>query len=68
MTDLTTKRLDSVPDIFGIETLQVILARPYRTCANLCRTTGFPARKIGREWRISRVGLQRWIEREFRCE
>ena len=63
--EINVKRLETAPDIFDIELLQSIMGRPYRTCINLCHAKGFPARKIGRAWRISRVGLQKWIEREF---
>ena len=41
------------------------LAIGKQAARNLCQAKGFPAHKVGREWRISVSKFERWVETEF---
>jgi len=56
------KNWEDLPAILTIEEVATFLRRGYRCVLQLCHTTGFPAKRIGRAWRINRDGLRRWLE------
>lgn len=56
------------PIILTLDQTAKILNRPYRTVLQLCHTPGFPARRLGRRWMVSRDGLRRWVEKYFVTE
>ncbi len=47
---------------YTVKELRKILNIPQVTAYELVRAEGFPSFRIGGRWRISRVGLEKWIE------
>jgi len=55
---------DDLPSVFGVKELCAVLDIGEAAGYTLTRQKDFPSMKIGRQIRISRSGLQRWVENE----
>lgn len=55
-------KLDELPDILDLEHLQAFLGCGYRTALSLVHKPNFPSIRLGRRWKISKMGLARWLE------
>lgn len=55
---------DSLPAFFGPRELGKFLGVGQAAAYAMTRQHGFPVLKIGRQYRISKDGLRRWIEKE----
>ncbi|MCL6449563.1 MAG: helix-turn-helix domain-containing protein [Armatimonadetes bacterium] len=56
---------DDAPVVMTLEQAAKILNRPYRTVLGLCHQRGFPARRLGKRWMVSRDGLRLWVKENF---
>jgi len=54
---------DSLPAFFGPKELAKFLGVGTAAAYRLVRQKDFPVLKIGRQYRISRDGLQEWVKR-----
>ena len=55
---------DALPAVFGVEELAQFLGIGKASAYNLAHRRGFPVIMVGRQIRISREGLRRWIEKQ----
>ncbi len=53
-----------LPPIMNLNDLAEFLDCGYKRALAMAHQKGFPSLKIGRGWRISRDGLQRWLEQQ----
>ncbi len=49
---------------YTVKELRKILNIPQVTAYELVRAEGFPSFRIGGRWRISKAGLEKWIEQQ----
>ncbi|WP_018086875.1 helix-turn-helix domain-containing protein [Desulfurispora thermophila] len=61
------KQLDwsTLPAFFGPRELARLLGIGEAAAYTMARQPGFPVLKVGRQYRISREGLQRWLEQQL---
>ncbi len=62
--DFLPKPLDDVDKIMTIEEVARYLSLHELTVRRLAREGGIPAFKVGRQWRVKKSLLDRWIEQE----
>jgi excisionase family DNA binding protein len=55
---------DSLPQFFGVARLKEFLGIGEAAAYSLVRRRDFPCLKIGRNIRISKDGLRRWVEQQ----
>jgi len=53
---------DSLPDVFGVAELAQFLGIGMTTAYELVNSEGFSIFRVGRNIRITKAGLQAWIE------
>lgn len=58
----TQIKWDDLPPFFGPRELARLLGVGEAAAYNMVRMEGFPVLKVGRQYRISREGLQRWLQ------
>lgn len=62
--DFTSKPFDNADQIMTIEQVAQYLSLHELTVRRLAREGEIPAFKVGRQWRVKKALLDRWIERE----
>lgn len=62
--DFITKPFEDIDEIMTIEEVARYLSLHELTVRRLAREGEIPAFKIGRQWRVKKALLDRWIERE----
>jgi hypothetical protein len=56
---------DGMPQFFGVRDLQEFFRIGEAAAYSLVRRRGFPCMRIGRNIRVSKDGLRRWVEQNL---
>jgi excisionase family DNA binding protein len=62
MPPATVTDLSTLPTVLTMREVIAVLGVCRQHAFALVRQPGFPAKKFGNQWRVSRDGLMRWLE------